>query len=221
MSQLPELVVFDWNGTILNDVAASAAAMQKILDKLGDNRTATIELYRQHCSVPIRKTYESLGYSHLSNSEIIEINAEWQKAYKNVEHKQILQDGIQSTINWLEDNRIPKVILSNHMKPSIEKNLSRLNLNFDNILARNEQHHMITVGKSQLLADYLETQSLDPSKAVIIGDTAEEFDIANSLGLQSIIITNGSVAKDRLLHIPENQRTDTSDLLKKLQGLFT
>ena len=220
MSQLPDLVVFDWNGTILNDVAASASAMQKILDKLGDNRSATIELYRQHCSVPIRKTYESLGYGHLTNSEIVGINKEWQSAYKKVEHTQELQDGIESTISWLEKNRIPKVILSNHMRPSIEQNTRRLNLNFDEILARKEQHHMITIGKRELMADYLQTMAFSPSRAVIIGDTAEEFDIANSPGMQSIIVTNGSVAKERLLHIPENQRTNTAQLLDKLQSLF-
>ncbi len=218
MSRFPELVVFDWNGTIINDVEESARAMQKVLTALGDDRAWSVELYREHCAVPIRKVYETLGYGHLTNSEIVKINAHWQAAYKQVEHTTKMQKGITETINWLESHNIPKVILSNHMKPSIELHTERLGLHFDDILARVEQHHMITIGKEQLLTDYLEKNNIEPSKVIIIGDTIEEYEIAQNLGLNPVIVTNGSVAEERLSHIPHENRTITDNVLELIRA---
>ena len=105
------------------------------------------------------------------------------------------------------------------MKPSIELNTKRLNLTFDEILARVEQHHMISMGKQDLLATYLAANGINPSRAVIIGDSLEEYEIAESLGVQPIIITNGFVAENRMSHIPPHSRVHSSQLLNKLKQI--
>ena len=53
-------LIWDWNGTLLDDVAAAVGALNRMLVKRGA-RPITIEHYRRRFGFPVRPFYAELG----------------------------------------------------------------------------------------------------------------------------------------------------------------
>ncbi len=91
------------------------------------------------------------------------------------------------------------LILSNHTTEKIALHTKRLGIHdyFSTILAngedrRNFKHRL----KSDRMGDYLKKKDAD--KAIVIGDTPEEIEIAQHHGVVSVAITNGQCSTKRL-----------------------
>ncbi|MHC2161193.1 HAD family hydrolase [Bradyrhizobium ottawaense] len=55
-------LVFDWNGTLLDDTYALLETTNVILDRFG-RPSIDINTFREHCDVPLDRLYRSLGMS--------------------------------------------------------------------------------------------------------------------------------------------------------------
>ena len=56
-----ENVVWDWNGTLLDDVRVSVGAINRMLERRGIPGL-TVERYRDIFGFPVRDYYESIGF---------------------------------------------------------------------------------------------------------------------------------------------------------------
>ena len=53
-------IIWDWNGTLLDDVTAAVAALNRMLVKYGVP-TTTLDFYRSHFGFPVRPFYREVG----------------------------------------------------------------------------------------------------------------------------------------------------------------
>ena len=60
---LPKLLIWDWNGTILDDAKLCLEIENELLHERGMPEI-TREWYLAHFSFPIRRYYEMMGYTH-------------------------------------------------------------------------------------------------------------------------------------------------------------
>lgn len=195
-----KLVVFDWNGTILDDAEAGAYGLELVLRELGDNRENVLQLQKDHHQIPVSEMYASLGYEDIKTEDHQKLSVAWQKGYEAKYSTISLMPGISETLQYLETKNIETAILSNHFVDNIKHVGEKVGVKFDTILANSNHVDAHTKGKLHRIEKYLEDNKLDPGEVLIIGDSEEEYVISKVLETKCILFENGWVSSKRFRH---------------------
>lgn len=196
-----KLVVFDWNGTLIDDVDLVQGAANVILKHFG---RAPVGLARfQECfDAPIARFYENLGFLAHELGEVLERTQDiFHDYYEERAIAAPLRDGAAQLLQSVKRTPGMTIILSNHIQEPIRLQLGRFGVekHIDHVLAyesRATQFKHET--KGQKLKRFMEENKVAPGNAVIIGDTPEEAHIAHEYGMTGILITGGYASEDRL-----------------------
>ena len=195
------LVVFDWNGTLLADTKACLDGVKHELAIFGMS-PITINRYRETFEVPVERFFQNLGISKTARQQKYKQAA---KAFHDYYEPRAAhcrtRAGTRAALDWLQKQKIRKVILSNHTSEGIYAQLGRLKLNqyFDAVLANDSISDSYHQGKLGRLKDYLIKNQLSPKQTLIVGDTAEEVLIGKELGINAVAISGGHYSTKRLV----------------------
>lgn len=196
-----KLVAFDWNGTILADTYAVFEADNEIIKYLG-LKPNTFFRFRKYFDVPVIKYFEALGADkkqlHEESEKIAKIFHDY---YEPRAQKVRTRSHARTVLVWLEKQKIPTAIFSNHVTDKIHNQLKRLRIEkyFREVLANDSNHSAYRMrSKQNRLLKYMEEKSLTPKEVLIVGDTVEEIQIAKEIGCMCVAITQGNCAADRL-----------------------
>ena len=198
-----KLVAFDWNGTLLDDIDGGTMAESATRLHFGFKET-NIEEIRDHFIIPIKQYWVNAGLSpEFFDSRAEEIEAVYMQHYEPEEAKVNLRDGAKDALTWLNNNSIESIIFSNHIVSHIEIQNERLGIKhlINQILARstkNDITHTTKTFKDELLKDFVNSKSLNPSEVMVVGDTIEEIEIGQKFGYKAVAITGGWQSKKRL-----------------------
>ncbi|WP_024513448.1 HAD family hydrolase [Bradyrhizobium sp. ARR65] len=194
-------LVFDWNGTLLDDAYALLQTTNAILDQCGRARI-DIGTLRDHCDVPLSVFYRNLG---MSEAEVALVDRDegaiFHDAYEELANKADLREGARRILELARQEAVPSIIVSNHIVAPLRAQLRRLRIDeyFDEVIAfesRSTQYK--STSKGERLRLYMQQHNLRPESTFIIGDMPVETKIARDLGLISISITGGFVSDERL-----------------------
>ncbi|QHP67919.1 HAD family hydrolase [Bradyrhizobium sp. LCT2] len=195
------VLVFDWNGTLLDDAHALLQTTNAILDRFG-RAPIDMKTLQEHCDVPLARLYHSLG---MSEDEIATIDrdgsAMFHDAYERLASKADLREGARRVLELARQEGALSIIVSNHIVEPLRFQLKRLGINdyIDDVLAfetRTSQYK--SMSKGERLRLHMQKNNLQPASTFIIGDMPVETEIGRNLGLISISITGGFVSESRL-----------------------
>ncbi|MCP3476085.1 HAD hydrolase-like protein [Bradyrhizobium sp. CCGUVB1N3] len=216
------VLVFDWNGTLLDDSYALLQTTNAILNRLG-HASIDIKTFREHCDVPLSLLYGSLG---MSQDEVAMVDrdgsAMFHATYEPLADRADLREGARRVLELARREEASSIILSNHIVDPLRAQLRRLGIDdyIDDVLAfesRTTQYK--SMNKGERLRLYMQENDLKPASTFIIGDMPVEIDIARNLGLISISITGGFVSDSRLRAAePDYTINNHHELLPILQG---
>lgn len=191
------LIVFDWNGTILSDASAWLRAINAVLKELGTSHITTGEM-KKHYKMPLVSFYEDIGVPPETLKERHhELLPLLHTAY--IKEQVRLRRGAKTMLQAVRKTSRKSVILSNHMTDHIEHQAQTMNVRkyLDEILAFNfSDGEKRNLGKIARLKDYISQRPF--STGAIVGDTEEEIYIGQELGLATIAITEGMCSTSRL-----------------------
>ncbi len=192
-------VIFDWNGTILADTSLSVFATNETLGFLG-LPPVTLAQYRDAYDMPLWRMYQAFG---CKETEILERKAEifgtFAEHYEKSVHRIRPRKGARQTLGALKERKNKLALLSNYTVDRISKQAKRLGLleSFDSILANQDGGEILhKKGKGERLRAFIETHETE--KALIIGDTPEEIEIAHAYGYVGVAIKDGVCSLPRL-----------------------
>jgi phosphoglycolate phosphatase len=194
-----QTIVFDWNGTLLDDLKASLEGFNAVLNVLGV-REVNADRYRHDYNVPFITMYEKAGCDPKElRAREKDVHTIFHRTYEDAVKATDLREGAGELLQSLCRRRCLIVVLSNHTVADIRAQATRLGIRacFDAILA-NEINGgaYIKRGKGQRLKHYMHDHHL--SGGSIVGDTTEEIEIARESHLQSFALTGGMCSHDRL-----------------------
>ncbi|MBH5396379.1 HAD family hydrolase [Bradyrhizobium sp. CNPSo 4010] len=194
-------LVFDWNGTLLDDTYAVLETTNVILDRFG-RPIIDINTFREHFDVPLSRLYRGLGMSQ-EEVEIVERDegALFHDTYEPLAGKADLREGARRVLELARRESALLIILSNHIVAPLQLQLRRLGVDdyVTEVLAfESRAMQYKSMSKGERLRLYMHRYNLKPSSTFIIGDMPVETDIARNLGLKSISITGGFVSASRL-----------------------
>lgn len=181
-------VIWDWNGTLVNDLWLSHQIVSDYLEKKGF-QTFSVEKYRELFCHPIRLFYEKIGLS-LTAHEFSELAGYFLSSYQEQFAACELHDQARPFLMQLREDGISHSLLSAHPHELLLENLETISLQqaFDQIFGLDNR-----LGDSKLQRGQALLASLDYDRSLIlmIGDTDHDYEVAKDLGIQCVLISNG------------------------------
>jgi len=207
-------LIWDWNGTLLDDVDACVGAINRMLDR---RRLPCIDTptYRRIFSFPVIRYYEQLGFD-LASEDWDAVAVEFHEHYGELARTAPLRDGVAEVLETLGNTVDGMSVLSACEQAILERMLTERGIrgHFGHVSGLDNLHAASKLENGQRL---LEILKLPPDEVVLIGDTNHDHDVATAIGIRCLLLAGGHQAESRLIaadlvHSPR-------DLLRRLIGI--
>lgn len=184
-----ETIIWDWNGTLLNDYQAAWKAECRLFDKIGHSPRLDIEERKKLFTMPVQEYYRRLGFDFtLSNFE--ELSHQWFEFYEEEIKAVTLFEGTELLLEKVRGAGKRQFILSagpeSHLVEYVnEKNLKK---HFHGIYGLKGK---TADCKRERGRDLFREHAPDPQKTLIIGDMVHDAEVAEDLGCHVLLVADG------------------------------
>lgn len=190
-----DYVLWDWNGTLFNDIDACINSINKSLQ--GNNLPLmTRERYLDLFCFPVEKYYQKLGFD-FNKSSYAELAKEYIDNFL-VESKSIalLHDGVKEILDYIQGIGIKQSILSASEKEILIERLEFYDIKkyFDEIMALD---NIYAESKIELGTKWINSRKGN-EKIVLIGDSPHDYEVASAMKIDCILFTGGHSPKEKL-----------------------
>lgn len=189
-------IIWDWNGTLLDDVDICIGCMNTML-KERQLPLLDHERYLEIFTFPVKEYYLKAGFDF--DKEPFELPAhEFIDRYREDVFHAPLHIEVVNILGYLKSKGYRQTILSAMEKEFLLETMSGKGITgfFDAIYGI-ENH--LGAGKTIAALRLIEEQKIQPAEALMIGDTLHDAEIARELDLQCILVSDGHQSYDRLL----------------------
>ena len=204
-------IIWDWNGTLLNDADYCVECMNKVLKKR-DIQQINIDQYRTHFTFPVRDYYEAIGFNF--DKEDFEIPAmEFINEYYEHLSKASLHTCVFDILEYFKKLGYRQLVLSAMEHENLISSLTEKGIinYFEDIKGIDDHyaHSKLEMGKN-----LMKQLSIDPTTTIMIGDTTHDLEVAKGLKIECILVSTGHQSKERLLSATTNVITKLGDITK-------
>lgn len=194
--KLYDSVIWDWNGTLLNDVAVAIESINQLLvhRKL---LPLTLERYLEVFTFPVQDYYELIGFDFQKEPfdvpamQFIDI---YSKEVENCRlHKEVVP-----VLKHLEESGCRQFILSAMEQQQLDKTVSGNDIAgyFEDLCGLDDHYAISKVDIGKIL---ISSKGLNPDRTLLVGDTVHDFEVAQAIGCQCVLVAKGHQSKERLL----------------------
>jgi phosphoglycolate phosphatase len=188
-------VIWDWNGTLLNDVDICISAMNKMLRK----RNLPLlykEKYLDIFEFPVLKYYEKLGFDFHSDS-FEELSMEFINDYHLALEQAELYRDVEECLQKLQQRGYKQMVLSAMELNALNNSIKNLGVYdyFENITGLNDHY---AAGKIQLAEELIYRSGIKAEETIFMGDTTHDYEVAEAIGADCILIARGHHSEKRL-----------------------
>ena len=157
----PELILWDWNGTLLDDVELCVDALNRLLEKHAYPQRYDRDQYRAIFGFPIEEYYVRAGFD-FSRHSFAMLAEEYMDDYIPASAACPLAEGAIEALDAFRAAGLRQVILSASPVPTLTRQAG-------------ERH----------------VTGIDPARAVMIGDSVHDFEVAQAMGTACVLQCSG------------------------------
>ncbi len=194
-------IIWDWNGTLFNDVELCKDIMNNILKRF-DLPLLSLEKYRKIFTFPVEDYYKKAGLDfNVTSFEIL--GKDFMDEYEQHKYECKLYPGVIEALNYFKKNNISQSILSAYHHKTLSEVVEYYGIsNFFKSLSGLD--NIYAGGKSEIGKKLIADLPYQKEEIILIGDTVHDKDVANELGIKVIIIADGHQDAERLnkLNVP-------------------
>ena len=196
-----ELIIWDWNGTLLNDVDACVKAMNIML-KCRNMVVLYPHQYKEIFTFPVQDYYQILGFN-FEKEPFEDLSIEYISLYKELSKESQLHNSAIEVLNEFRINGIEQVILSASEQGALEDQVNQHKISnyFQSLIGLNNIH---AKSKLQNALNYINESKVSLLKTCLIGDTYHDYEVARSIGCKCILINNGHQNLNKYSYHDEN-----------------
>lgn len=187
-------LVWDWNGTLLDDLNLVVAATNASLAMVG-GPAVTAEEHRRDFRRPIADYYASVLGCPVEQIDFVTLDGEFHRAYnEGLPSCQLSAGALAALTGWSGTQSLLSMWFHSDLVPVVSRlGLAPYFARVDGLRAQ------IGGGfKAPHLKSHLERLGLDGPDCVLIGDSVDDADAALSVGAQVVLYTGGFTDPDRL-----------------------
>lgn len=188
-------IIWDWNGTLLDDAWLCVEVMNILLTER-KLPLLTLDRYRDIFDFPVRSYYEKLGFDFSKESFEV-VGMDFMIGYNLRQKECWLQEDAANCLKCLEKSGYRQSILSAREQNELRQETidHRISGYFDYIDGLDDHY---AHGKSDVGIRLLNELGVEKRKILFIGDTCHDAEVANELGIDCILIPNGHHSIERL-----------------------
>lgn len=189
-------VLWDWNGTLLNDVGICIASMNALLSSRG-MQLLDYDYYRRVFNFPVKSYYQTIGFDF--SREDFEVPAmEFIDGYASRLHMAGLFEDVEETLMHFHQSGMRQFILSAMEQQALMQSVKQLGIGcyFEKIYGIDNHY---AYGKTHLAEILMKNEVLHPQDCVLIGDSLHDLEVARHLGVDCILVSRGHQHESRLL----------------------
>ncbi len=190
-------IIWDWNGTILDDLMINFEVENTLLSRRGRKLIKDIDEYHEKFQFPIIKFYESLDFD-LENEKFEDIAREYVLEFDERFYELETFSDAESVIREFKFKGIEQIILSQTEQRWLEKqvNFHGMDYLFTELLGARD---IYVKGKVGIALEWITRNDIDTADVLMVGDTLHDYEVAETLGCDCILIARGHQPKEKLL----------------------
>lgn len=206
-------IMWDWNGTILDDLKVNFDAVNQLLINRGKAPMESTELYREIFGFPVIDFYKKAGFD-LENEAFKDIAREYVFEYDERFYEAEIFEDAQRLIKQLKDKGVMQMILSATQQSFLEKQVRFHDMDylFTHILGVEDVY---AKSKVDIALRWITQNDIDGSDVLFVGDTTHDYAVAQSIGCDCVLITRGHQNRESLV----STGTTVIDSIDELRGL--
>ncbi|MCB0913003.1 MAG: HAD family hydrolase [Propionibacteriaceae bacterium] len=183
-------VVWDWNGTLFDDVACCVGVVNRLLDEYGLPAVDGIRGYQAVFRFPIIDYYADLGFDTSPDGNFTAAAHRYLELYAAASAGCRLHDGALAVLRALHATGAKQVVISASEQQNLLAQLGPFGLD-----AWIEGAHGIedvyAASKEGLARRWLAESGADPADVWFVGDSEHDYEIAHALGARCVLFSGG------------------------------
>jgi len=190
-------LIWDFNGTILDDLMTGIESADELLLRYGLPPMKTVERYYEVFGFPIRDYYQRIGFD-FSKTDYSILAHEWVDIYLHRVKNAPIRDGIMEVVTECKRRGIKQTVLSMTESVMLNEQLRYLGLQdvFDEVCGLD---NIYATSKLELASLWRSHHSQE--RALLIGDTSHDADSATIIGCDCVLLTGGHESREALLRV--------------------
>lgn len=190
-----ESVIWDWNGTLLDDIDVCVEVANEILEE-HDLPMLSIDRYREIFDFPVTAYWERAGMD-LSRVDFETLSNRFCRQFERRLHRMPLFDAARDVLELIRERGHEQFVLSNTEQTALidmleEKQVRHL---FADARGRRDS---LAHGKTGVGARLISDHALVPARTLMLGDTLHDLEVAEELGIDCVLVSTGHHSHRRL-----------------------
>lgn len=197
MATTPRHIVWDWNGTLLDDNHAVVSAVNEVCTAFGRDHI-DIHEWRELYKRPLSKCYEQLLRRELSEQDWARVDALYHDVYRGLLDSCGMAEGVPHALDDWADAGGSQSLLSMWFHEELVDLVTTRGLH-ERFARMDGLRSSIGGGsKAAHLREHLLAQQLDPADVVLVGDVLDDAHAADETGADCILVTTGVMHRNKL-----------------------
>ncbi|MFP4382249.1 MAG: HAD family hydrolase [Candidatus Sumerlaeia bacterium] len=188
-------ILWDWNGTLLDDVALCVGVMNTLLKRRGMD-PLSIERYIEIFDFPVMEYYRKIGFDF--EREPFEKTAiEFIEEHTKRRFDCGLHNDVETALQAAADRGMGQSILSATETQSLGEYVEHFGIHgfFEDMVGQGDHY---AKGKIETGRQWMRKRGIAPESLVLVGDTVHDSEVAEALGIDCILIARGHHPRQKL-----------------------
>ena len=180
-------IIWDFNGTVYDDIEAGIVSANRLLSAYGLRTFATVEEYRASFGFPIIDYYRRMGFD-FDRTPYDTLAHEWVGYYMEESKRSRVFEGAYQLLDAFHAMGLSQILLSATEREMLKGQLAELSLSdrFDETLGQDTIHGH---GKSEIGRAW---RARNPEAVpLLIGDTEHDAEVAAAMGVDCVLLACG------------------------------
>ncbi|HRY32333.1 MAG TPA: HAD hydrolase-like protein [Bacteroidales bacterium] len=216
MSSNISTIIWDWNGTLLNDMDICVDAINQLLAKRG-LPLMTLEKYRRLFTFPVISYYERIGFD-FSREPYDQVAIEFITIYFDRLRHASLFEGVRPVLDFFSRKGMRQAILSAMEQENLNRSVFSMDIGhyFSHISGSSDHYANGKTGQASAILKLLGSK---PSESLIIGDTLHDYEVARETSCHCLLVSAGHQERERLLSSGQTVVKSLEDLPSLFNGV--
>lgn len=211
-------VIWDWNGTLFNDVALCTEVISGLLAARG-LPVVSVEAYRDLFDFPVSDYYRKLGFDFV-REPFEQVGMEFIRDYEARRLEAGLYPDVPEVLTCLGGLGLAQSVLSAYHRDNLRALVEHFGLagHFDALVGLDNHY---AAGKVENGLRRIRELALHPSEVLLVGDTRHDAEVAAAMGTDCVLLDGGHQSRARLErcgHPVLDRIADLPDFLSAFAG---
>lgn len=188
-------LIWDWNGTLLDDTRLCAAIINEMLRERG-HKPWHLDAHRRAFDFPVLRFYERLGFD-LEQESFETLSEVFIGRYQQRVGDCPLHKGAIDLLRLVSGTGCSQSILSASRQDHLDRLIALHGLE-GYFVAVNGIDTILAPGKTERGRQWIRELDCDPAEVVMVGDTVHDAEVAMAMGCDCLLLASGAHPADKL-----------------------